>query len=773
MKTSITGLPRLLVLVLLTGCAARVPAPIEERDLAGEVRRETEQSQSQVEVYALSDPAGLHLLEQARVAEQAGQLDRAMVLVRQAIELTPTDPEYWQYLAELELQNEDFLGAIEHAAKSFELGPQIGPLCQRNWLTKQHAQSALGDVASAAASSQQAKRLIGVSRDILGEEGTFAARWPNFRPRDGQLELAEAIEQAIVSNSHVVAEAATGIGKTFAYLVPAISAGRKTIVSTGTRNLQDQLFHRDLPHVLDTLGISRAYKVALLKGRANYLCHYRLDQARGSATVRRRDGPLLAQLAQWSAVAISGDLADFPGLPEVSSLRPLITSSSDNCLGQNCTFFDECFVAKARAKAQKADLVVVNHHLLFADMALRREGFGEILPDAEIVIVDEAHKLPETARLFFGEHISTRQLLDLVKDSKREAGSVSGGFDLIRLALDQLTGAVRDFRLCLRGQADRGDWVAQRGRSDVLDSGQRLSEALDDLCQGLKELAVRSVPLEHCWRRSNALYESLEMLLGGELEGHVAWYEKTERSVQLNLTPLSVAEELDAFRLQTAASWIFTSATLAVGDRFELFAEAVGLDAPQVHKIASPFDYANQALMYLPATLPEPASPGFLPELVDAVLPVIEALRGRTLMLFTSHRNLRLAATLLADLTELQLLVQGEKPRHSLVEAFKLEPDSILLGAASFWEGIDVPGDALRCVIIDKLPFAAPDDPITRGRNEALTRQGRNPFREAQLPQAILSLKQGAGRLIRDLDDAGLLVVGDPIWRKRWHLRHG
>ncbi len=601
---------------------------------------------------------------------------------------------------------------------------------------------------------------------LLGDDGPFAVRWPNFEARSGQLELAEAVEASIATGRHLVAEAATGIGKTFAYLVPAVSAGRKTIVSTGTRNLQDQLFRRDLPRVLETLQVDDNYRVALLKGRSNYLCHYRLDRARGGPTLRREHGALLDKLVRWAAVADSGDLADFPDLNEASSLRSQITSTTDNCLGADCPFFDECFVAKARAKAQKADLVVVNHHLLFADMSLRREGFGELLPLSEVVIVDEAHKLPETASLFFGQQLSSRQFDDLVREVKREAGLISGGFDAVQPMLETVQQGLREFRLAIDAagarRQPRGDWLPLRDDVDVIRGGERLQQGLVELVAELAELAAASPGIELCWRRAGERLGLLRTLLGEPLQGHVAWYEANQQTLQLNLTPLSVAEELDAFRLQTAASWVFTSATLAVGQKFELFQQAVGLDDADICQIASPFNYPQQSLMYLPRTLPDPRQSDFVPRLLDQCLPLIDQLGGHTLMLFTSYRNLRAAATLLAEATDLPLLVQGERPRHALLRAFEDEPASILLGAASFWEGVDIPGSALRCVIIDKLPFPPPDDPVTRGRSEALREAGGNPFVELHLPQAILALKQGAGRLIRDRTDRGLLVLGDP-----------
>ncbi len=606
---------------------------------------------------------------------------------------------------------------------------------------------------------QLASQVPPPSREILGADGPFAARWAQFEPRDGQLDLAEAIELAIATGEHLLAEAATGIGKTYAYLVPAILAGRKTIVSTGTRNLQDQLFHRDLPRVLAALELE--FNVALLKGRSNYLCHYRLDQARGRSTLGKADQQVLVELERWSTVATSGDLADFDGLPESGRLRSMITSTSENCLGQNCPFYDQCFVAAARQRAQKADLVVVNHHLLFADMSLRREGFAELLPQAEVVIVDEAHKVPDTASLFFGRRLSTRQLEELSQDTLREAAEQTGALDQLRPITDALKQALRAFRLALHSHPARGDWRDLRRQHDVLNATTALLDCLRDLAGQLEHVAVRSAGLEHCWRRALELVASLDEMVGGELADVIAWYEHSKHGVQINLTPLSVAAELDAFRLQTAASWIFTSATLAVGKRFDLFAEAVGLCEPAVLQIRSPFDYERQALLYLPS-LPEPSSANYTIELLEAVLPLAETLGGRTLLLFTSHRALRVAATWLLDRTDLVVWVQGERPRHALLEAFVAQPGSILLGAASFWEGVDVPGEALRCVVIDKLPFAPPDDPVTRGRREALASAGRNPFIEWQLPQAILNLKQGVGRLIRDINDVGLLVIGDP-----------
>lgn len=594
----------------------------------------------------------------------------------------------------------------------------------------------------------------------LGEGGPLARVVDGFAPREVQQRMAAAVERAIADRGELVVEAGTGTGKTFAYLVPALLAGKRVIVSTGTKTLQDQLFGRDLPRVREALGVR--LKSALLKGRANYLCRYRLDQARRDGQFADRADPArLASIAAWAARTKSGDLAELTGIPEDAGIWPRVTSTSDNCLGKECPFFDDCFVVKARREAQEADLVVVNHHLLFADLAIKREGFGEILPGAHAFVLDEAHQVPELAGQFFSVALSARQLLELEADSLREAAAESGA----RAALDRLGRAIearaKAFRLAVEGLPMRGALRALLEREEAGAALDSLGDALADLAAALEAMAERSEGLAACHARAAELSTRLARLSSRPEPGWVHWYELTERGFVLASTPLDVAQPLRAFREQTNAAWIFTSATLTVGDRFDHFLAATGLDEPDTLALPSPFDFESNALCWLPTGLPAPNAPGYTEAVCSVLRPALAASGGRAFLLFTSHRALKRAAELLADLPY-PLFVQGTAPRALLLERFRAAGNGVLLGAASFWEGVDVRGEALSLVAIDKLPFASPDDPVLEARIAASREAGGNPFMELQIPAAAIALKQGAGRLIRDVDDRGVLAICDP-----------
>jgi ATP-dependent DNA helicase DinG len=594
----------------------------------------------------------------------------------------------------------------------------------------------------------------------LADDGPLARVVDGFAPRDVQQQMAAAVEQAIGDRGELVVEAGTGTGKTFAYLVPALLSGKRVIVSTGTKNLQDQLFHRDLPRVREALGVRM--KSALLKGRSNYLCRYRLDQARREGQFTDRADPArLATIAAWATRTKSGDCSELTGIPEDAGIWPRVTSTSDNCLGKECPFFDDCFVVKARREAQEADLVVVNHHLLFADLAIKREGFGEILPGAHAFVLDEAHQVPELAGQFFSVSLSARQLLELEADSLREAAAESGA----KAALDQLGRGIeakaRAFRLAVEGRPARGAMRVLIEADDAREALDALADALVDLDRVLESMAERSEGLSACHARASELVSRLGRLSSQTEAGWVHWYELTERGFVLSATPLDVAQPLRAFREQTNAAWIFTSATLTVGERFDHFLTASGLDAPTTLALPSPFDFESNALCWLPAGLPAPNAPGYTDAVCEALRPALTASGGRAFLLFTSHRALKRAAELLADLP-FPLFVQGTLPRALLLDRFRAAGNGVLLGAASFWEGVDVRGEALSLVAIDKLPFASPDDPVLEARISASRDAGGNPFMEIQIPAAAIALKQGAGRLIRDVDDRGVLAICDP-----------
>jgi ATP-dependent DNA helicase DinG len=597
--------------------------------------------------------------------------------------------------------------------------------------------------------------------ELLGPEGPFAREVPGFVPRSVQQEMAVAVASAIDDRETLIAEAGTGTGKTFAYLVPALLCGKRVIISTGTKALQDQLFHRDLPRVRSVLGARLS--AALLKGRSNYLCLHRLQQARGDTRHAAREQiAQLEALQTWAGVTRSGDRAEFAELAEDSPLWPKVTSTTENCLGSACPQFADCFVVKARRAAQEADVVVVNHHLLFADLAIKQEGFGEILPGAQAFILDEAHQIPELAGQFFSTSLTARQITELVNDTLAECASVSGALGLLQPLLETVVPAVRRLRLALDRFPMKGAFVLIERDAEVEREFEGLRQALDKLADALAIHAERSRGMAAVHERASLIAGRLAELCDSGARDAVHWYELSAQGFALHATPLDLSQPLRILREQSHAAWIFASATLSVAGRFDHFARQLGLEDPRTLALDSPFDYARQALLYLPQGLPDPHVPTYVERMIDTIVPVLEATKGRAFLLFTSHRALRHAAEILEGRISFPLFVQGTAPRHQLLTDFRASGNGVLLGAASFWEGVDVAGDALSCVIIDKLPFASPDDPVLVARLEGLRESGLNPFADWQIPTAIIALKQGVGRLIRDVNDRGVLVLCDP-----------
>lgn len=623
---------------------------------------------------------------------------------------------------------------------------------------------------------QPGTRLGRAVHEALGEDAALARALPGFRPRPAQQRLAVAVAEAFERRDVLLAEAGTGTGKTYAYLVPALLSGMKTIVSTGTRALQDQLYLRDLPRVRDALGIG--LKTALLKGRANYLCRYRMEQAKGEPRFTSKEQITQFQrVVAWSGRTRSGDMAELESLAEDSPLLPLVTSTADNCLGTECPFWSECFVVQARQRAQAADLVVVNHHLLLADLALKQEGFGEILPGAQAFVVDEAHQLPELAAQFFGEGLGARPLVELARDAVAECKQVPGALAAIQQPARELEQATRALRAAMDNLPLRGTAWRALDEVDIEPAFQTLEQALRALLDAVAPLRQAAPGFDACHARAQDQLGRLQRWLGEMVSGtfsgnesgeknvpdtiSVHWYELTPRGFRLQRTPLDVAAPLRAHREASNAAWVFTSATLAVAGRFDHVAQRLGIDDACELLEPSPFDWNRQALCYLPRGLPEPASRDYGSALLEALQPVLEASGGRAFLLFASHRALREAAEALRE-APWPLFVQGSEPRHVLLQKFRESGNGVLLGTASFREGVDVAGDALSVVVIDKLPFAAPDDPVFEARLDAIRRAGGNPFRDEQLPQAVIALKQGAGRLIRTETDRGVLVLCDP-----------
>ena len=597
--------------------------------------------------------------------------------------------------------------------------------------------------------------------EALAEEGPLEKCVEGFHGRPQQQEMAAVIARTLDENGALVCEAGTGTGKTFAYLVAAVLSGKRVIVSTGTKNLQEQLFHRDLPRVRDALAIPLTS--ALLKGRANYLCLQRLAvHSAAPGQLEAAVGADLATIRAWAGRTEDGDRAELAEVPEGAAAWRFATSTTDNCVGSECPHYSDCHVLKARRAAQAADIVVVNHHLLFADLAIRQEGFGELLPGVDAVIIDEAHQLPELATRLFGVSLASGQLTALARDARAayeaEAGDVPEFPPLTRA----LESSLHTLIVALAGFAPRIAWERVREHAPVVEAVDGLGRSLAALAEALEPMAERGRTLGAIARRARDSSERLAMLSAASTQESVRWLELGAHSLRWYASPLEVADLFSGWTREQGGAWILTSATLAVGGHIELFADRLGLGDARMRVWESPFDFERQTLCYLPPGLPEPRDSHYGGAVVAAIVPVLRASEGRAFVLFTSHQALRLASKALEECLDYPLLVQGTAPREELLRRFRTTPRAVLLGTASFWEGVDVRGEALSCVIIDKLPFAPPDDPITQARASAMKASGRDPFMEYQLPQAVIALKQGVGRLIRDADDRDVVVLCDP-----------
>jgi len=609
---------------------------------------------------------------------------------------------------------------------------------------------------------------------LLGPTGPLAQVVPGFESRREQQEMADWVGEALLERSVLAVEAGTGTGKTFAYLVPALLSGRHVIVSTGTRTLQDQLYHRDLPMLAKALG--RPVRVALLKGRSNYLCRHRLalvDQLRALPGFEAPSAKALKRIRDWSAVTRSGDVAEVTGLRDDDPIWPAVTSTRENCLGLECADYARCHVVTARREAQAADIVVVNHHLLLADLSLKEEGFGELLPGTDAVILDEAHQVPDIAAQFFGLNVSSRQAVGLIRDTLAELARTGHAGPVLRERIMKVEEAFALALAAILGARDRLDWAELPDA--FIEALHAAVAALESLAEGLAGTGSDDAGLKQCLRRAETLADALSRMLGFTAEEGVRWVETAGRSFMLGFSPFEVADRLRELMTARPCAWVFTSATLAIGEDFKHFLGRIGATDARSLRVASPFDFERQALLYLPKGLPDPSDRTHTTAVLAAALPLIEAADGRTFLLFTSHRALKEAARLLrlrqGFAERFPLLVQGEAPRESLLKQFREVEHAVLLGTASFWEGVDVRGTALAVVVIDKLPFAAPDDPLLKARLEGIRKSGGNPFFEYQVPQAVLALKQGFGRLIRDREDFGVVAICDPRLRTRSYGR--
>ncbi|WP_234494362.1 ATP-dependent DNA helicase [Vibrio maritimus] len=596
----------------------------------------------------------------------------------------------------------------------------------------------------------------------FASDGALGQVIPGFQPRQPQLDMANAVDEAIEHQTQLVVEAGTGTGKTFAYLVPALLSGKKTIISTGSKNLQEQLFHRDLPLMVEALGFHG--KVSLLKGRSNYLCLDRLSRQMVESHTTETQTDLLSQLVKvrtWSSETKSGDLGECDAIAEDSPIIPTITSTNDNCLGKECPSYEDCFVLKARRRALDSDVVVVNHHLFMADLAIKETGFGELIPEADVFIFDEAHQIPDIASQYFGQSVSSRQIQDLCKDIEIGYRTEARDMRQLQKAGERLSQAAMDMRIVLGDTGFRGNWRDAIASPSIKREMERLTDALDFVIDVLKLALGRSQLLDTAFERANLVKGRIERVCDVTITGYSYWYDTSPRHFSLHITPLTVADKFHEQVEMKGGAWIFTSATLAVSDDFGHFTSRLGLVPKQQFSLPSPFDYPSQARLCVPRYLPEPNSNGLADKLVRMLTPVIEQNQGRCFFLCTSHSMMRELGEKFRETLSLPVLLQGETSKQKTLAEFMELGNALLVATGAFWEGIDVRGDTLSCVIIDKLPFTAPDDPLLKARIEDCKLQGGDPFQQVQIPDAVITLKQGVGRLIRDQKDRGALIICD------------
>jgi ATP-dependent DNA helicase DinG len=615
---------------------------------------------------------------------------------------------------------------------------------------------------------------------VFGPGGALEAAIPGYRPRAQQLEFAQAVQQAIESHGVLIAEAGTGTGKTFAYLVPALLSGGRVIISTGTKTLQDQLFHRDLPQVRAALGLP--VDTALLKGRANYVCLHHLETAIGDNTTfsSRDEISHLQRIRSFAARTMTGDRGECADVPETSPAWSRATSTRENCLGSGCRHYQECFVMRARKRAAEAEVIVVNHHLFFADVALRDEGAADLLPAANTVIFDEAHHLPDLARLFFGESLSTSHLIELARDVRVVEAQFARESTEMGDAAAAVEKGARDLRLALGHASGRMALGALRDRAGFDRALEALGEALEALAAKLRAQEERAEEIRNCraraeellarvqdWSEAGARPREEDAYGESPAPDIVRWVDAYPQAAALHATPLDVGRIFEAQMQGAKRSWIFTSATLSVNGDFAHYQRETGLASAETRSWPSPFDFERQALLYVPQGLPDPNTEGYVNAVVEAAWPALRASGGHAFLLFTSLRAMDRAHELVqkrlaAEGLAWPLLLQGRGSRNELLEVFRRSPNAILVGSQSFWEGVDVKGEQLSLVVIDRLPFNPPDDPVLAACIERINRAGGNAFMDYQVPRAVISLKQGAGRLIRDEADRGALMICDP-----------
>jgi ATP-dependent DNA helicase DinG len=602
-------------------------------------------------------------------------------------------------------------------------------------------------------------------KQFFSEKGDLSHSIDGYRVRQEQIDISILIDEAITHKKKLIVEAGTGIGKTFAYLVPAFLSRGKIIISTATKNLQDQLFTKDIPMIRGALKVP--VSLAMLKGRSNYLCHLRLKNAMiEGAFMTKEDVTYLHLVNQHVKHSKDGDRAELGNIPESSSIWSQVTSTKENCLGQDCSFYKECFVMNARKKALAADVTIVNHHLFFADLNMKEEGISELLPKATTVIFDEAHQISDIASIFFGKNISTSQISEIIQDGYQIYLKHMKDISDFEPILNDLEKANKAFGLIFPREFNRYPY-------QKISSFSRFDFTYEDLIKKLKKLIEllvqhkdRDTEIEKYFDSTHEILSNFDSWREDKDNNSIKWVEVYSQSVQLNNTPLSIADMFAKYINNESTSWIFTSATLAVKTNFDHFKNQLGLmDADSVSK-ESPFNYAEKALLFVPKSMPDANHENFNFAVVNQIYPFIKASKGRAFILCTTLKSMREIFTLLQDKIEIDQLdypiyLQGDGARNHILNKFREHGHAILIGSLSFWEGVDVKGDALSLVVIDKLPFFSPEDPVLAARIDKINQSGRNAFMEYQLPNAVITLKQGAGRLIRDEFDKGVLVICD------------
>lgn len=595
---------------------------------------------------------------------------------------------------------------------------------------------------------------------ILSSDGVLAEVMPDFVPRASQITLALAFAKSIEDQSMLIAEAGTGTGKTYSYLVPCLLSDKKTIISTATKTLQDQLFEKDLPLLKKALASSK--RVYNLKGRANYLCKYRIRlHSASNRFINAETTEELLEIKEKLPKLIHGERKELTAIKEDATVWPLVTSTEDNCLGIECDYYHQCFLVQARRKAMDADIVIINHHLFFADSRLKNTGFGELLPKMDVMVFDEAHKLADIATEFYGEHKGSRQLLEWI-DSLIQHWPIlelpSTPLKKLRLDLEEILSSMF---YALEREEEKIPWNTIQKNDLFMEGFVELEGFIEAFLGSIDESLLDNVDIQLC---KSFLYEFQYLLQRFKTPNHqwIYWIERFKQSFTFHLTPHEVGETFNTYLKAQASTYLFTSATLTVNDSFDFFTNPLGLNQGEKLVLQSPFLYQEQAMLYLPRNLPDPNHMTYYDSLIEQVIPIIEACQGRCFFLFTSHKALKQVAVSLATRINFPLLIQGDEAKPILLARFRQLGNAVLLGTATFWEGVDVKGALLSCVIIDKLPFPSPEDPIIKGKAAHIERQGHSGFVNLSLPTAILALKQGAGRLIRDITDKGVLILADP-----------